>query len=204
MRGDHLGDMTSDHSMTRDLDETTFSTTDGLLKVQWDSEEESRQRIKLLQRKLQEIREEKEQEVQRRNEMIAHLKDQRQEKKAKMILEEKYTKKNAELQVFQEQKRCQEQEQDLKNQIEELQEKLEMWMDKYDKDIELKQRELNLLRNSRSNNLAEMQKLAKQFSEYEAVVIQDRREREEEQRKLEQEEREYKASVKVCSIWRAL
>uniref|UniRef100_A0A8C4RSI7 Uncharacterized protein n=1 Tax=Erpetoichthys calabaricus TaxID=27687 RepID=A0A8C4RSI7_ERPCA len=166
MRGDHLGDMTSDHSMTRDLDETTFSTTDGLLKVQWDrqfaeavikdtlqevrstgtfhkllqavememdqkaglqdiiaSEEESRQRIKLLQRKLQEIREEKEQEVQRRNEMIAHLKDQRQEKKAKMILEEKYTKKNAELQVFQEQKKCQEQEQDLKNQIEHLKNK---------------------------------------------------------------------------------
>ena len=46
--------------------------------------------MKMLQRKLIEVRKEKEQELQQRNEAIAHLKDQLQETKAKTNMEGKF------------------------------------------------------------------------------------------------------------------
>lgn len=43
-----------------------------------------------------------------------------------------------------------------------LEEKLEYWMEKYEKDTESKQQELNTLKASKANDLAALQELAKQ------------------------------------------
>ncbi|KAJ8280517.1 hypothetical protein GJAV_G00055800 [Gymnothorax javanicus] len=135
------------------------------------SEEDGRRRTKALQRQLLDIRKEKVLELQRRHELIAHLKDQQLETKAKTDLEMKFVTKNSELQVYQEQKLNSMKEKDLEAEIERLQkkleeertsrtemerflkedqsaleEKLEMWMDRYEKDMEDKQQELNTMK----------------------------------------------------------
>lgn len=134
-------------------------------------EEESRKLVKTLQRQLLEVKKEKESEIQQRNEMIAHLKDQLQEMKAKTSMEGKYIKKDAEVRVSCTQKRCQQGESSLKEDLETLhykideearvnseietylrqhhqilEEKVEYWMDKYDRDVEQKQHELDVLK----------------------------------------------------------
>ncbi|XP_041120287.1 dynein regulatory complex protein 9-like [Polyodon spathula] len=193
------------------------------------SEEEGRRRMKALQRQLQDIRKEKELELQRRNEMIAHLKDQLQEMKAKTGLEEKYMKKSCELQVTQGQKICGEHEhkhlddiQRLKDKLDEetrshleienflkhhqteLEEKLEFWMEKYDKDIDAKQHELTMLKTAKANDLARLQELAKQYRECEQVVMEDRVEKENERKRRGQEELEYKSCTKIQAWWRGI
>ncbi|TFK04941.1 putative chitinase 3 [Platysternon megacephalum] len=151
-------------------------------------EEEGRKEIKSLQKRLQDVKKEKELELQNRNEMIAYLKDQLQEMKAKTDMESRYVKKETELQVYQTQKKCSNAESDLFNDIEKLriktdeeirvhveienflrqqqmklEEKLEYWMEKYEKDTEAKQQELNTLKTSKANDLAALQELAKQL-----------------------------------------
>ena len=74
--------------------------------VSGDREEDSRKRVKQLQKQLVEVKKEREHEVQKRNEMIAHLKDQLQEMKAKTGMESKYVKKVVDVSVAQTQKRC--------------------------------------------------------------------------------------------------
>uniref|UniRef100_A0A8C0GBK8 IQ motif containing G n=1 Tax=Chelonoidis abingdonii TaxID=106734 RepID=A0A8C0GBK8_CHEAB len=81
-------------------------------------EEEGRKEIKSLQKRLQDVKKEKELELQNRNEMIAYLKDQLQEMKAKTDMESRYVKKDTELQVYQTQKKCSNAESDLFNEIE--------------------------------------------------------------------------------------
>ena len=88
-------------------------------------EEASRKRVKQLQRAIIENRKEQEVELQKRNELIAHLKDQLQETKAKTSMESKYIKKDAEVRVTCSQKKCQQTEQELKNQIVELNRQIE-------------------------------------------------------------------------------
>ncbi|XP_038272929.1 dynein regulatory complex protein 9 isoform X3 [Dermochelys coriacea] len=151
-------------------------------------EEEGRKEIKSLQKQLQDVKKEKDLELQNRNEMIAYLKDQLQEMKAKTDMESRYVKKDTELQVYQTQKKCSNAESDLFNEIEKLriktdeeirvhmeienflrqqqmklEEKLEYWMEKYEKDTESKQQELNTLKASKANDLAALQELAKQL-----------------------------------------
>lgn len=69
-------------------------------------EENGRKRVRELQRKLQDIKKEKEQDLQDRKGMIAHIKDQLQEAKARTNMEGKYIKKSAEVSIAQTQKRC--------------------------------------------------------------------------------------------------
>lgn len=45
-----------------------------------------------------------------------------------------------------------------------LGEKLEYWMERYEKDMEDKQQELNALKNAKASNLAQLQDLAKKVS----------------------------------------
>ena len=56
--------------------------------------------------------------VQQRNEMIAHLKDQLQEMKAKASMEGKYIRKDAEVRVSVTQRKCQQTEASLKQDLE--------------------------------------------------------------------------------------
>ncbi|KAH1165957.1 dynein regulatory complex protein 9 isoform X2 [Mauremys mutica] len=190
-------------------------------------EEEGRKEIKSLQKWLQDVKKEKELELQNRNEMIAYLKDQLQEMKAKTDMESRYVKKDTELQVYQTQKKCSNAESDLFNEIEKLriktdeeirvhveienflrqqqmklEEKLEYWMEKYEKDTESKQQELNTLKASKANDLAALQELAKQCRLFEQAIMEDRVEKEAARRKVEQDALELKSVKKLQAWWR--
>uniref|UniRef100_A0A8C7UU18 Dynein regulatory complex protein 9 n=1 Tax=Oncorhynchus mykiss TaxID=8022 RepID=A0A8C7UU18_ONCMY len=190
-------------------------------------EEGGRRKTKALQRQLLDIRKEKTLELQRREEMTAHLKDQLQEMKAKTGLERKYVKSSAELLVYQGQKINTHSEKQLEDEIRlqqerleeerrvhmemetflkehqtSLGEKLEVWMERYERDMEDKQQELNSLRNNKANNLSQLQELAKKYRDSEQVVIEDRMEKEALRRKLEKEHMERDAATKIQSWWR--
>lgn len=83
-----------------------------------------------------------------------------------------------------------------------LEDKVEYWMDKYDRDVEQKQHELDVLKASKANDLAKLQELTQKYSEYEKVVIEDRVAKEQARRKAEQELEELKSAVKIQSWWR--
>ncbi|XP_007899856.1 dynein regulatory complex protein 9 [Callorhinchus milii] len=190
-------------------------------------EEEGRKKIAVLQRHLQDMRQEKESELQRKDEIIAHLKDQLQEMKAKTNMERKYMKKNAELQVLQTQKKCAQNEQELQDEFEclknktdqeirvhleienflkqhqtEMEENLEHWMEKYDKDTDAKQLELNFLKITKSNDVERLKNLSAQYLMSEQVIIEDRKERDNERKRRIQEETELNAIIKLQSWWR--
>ncbi|XP_010901596.1 dynein regulatory complex protein 9 isoform X3 [Esox lucius] len=190
-------------------------------------EEEGRQRTKALQRQLLDIRKEKALQLQRRKEMIAYLKDQLQDMKTKTAREKKYVKNSTELLVYQGQKLNRYSEKQLEDEInllhkgleeeksvhmkmetflKELQtslgEKLEVWMERYERDMEDKQQELNNLQHNKANNLSQLQELAKKYRDSELVVIEDRMEKEAIHRQLEKEQTEQDAATKIQSWWR--
>uniref|UniRef100_A0A8D2J0H6 IQ motif containing G n=1 Tax=Varanus komodoensis TaxID=61221 RepID=A0A8D2J0H6_VARKO len=188
-------------------------------------EEMGRKKIKCLQKQLSDVKKEMDFEVQNRNEMIAYLKDQLQEMKAKTDMESRYVKKDTELQVAQVQKRCSAAENDLQNEIEKLrnqteqeirvhldiesflkqhiEEKLEYWMEKYEKDTEAKQQALNALKSSRAADQAALQELAKQVGRKAGqAIIEDRKEKERARKKVEQDALEAKSLLKVS--WTSL
>ncbi|XP_041038644.1 dynein regulatory complex protein 9 [Carcharodon carcharias] len=192
-------------------------------------EEEGRRKIKVLKKQLQNLQKEREAEQQHKNEMIAHLKDQMQEMKAKTAMEGKYMKKNAELQVFQAQKKCADEENKLQEDVQlmkskidqeirihleiekflkqnqtELEENLEFWMEKYDKDIETKQSELSTLKSNKISDLQRLKEYSEKYLTYERVIIEDRVERENEWKKRTQEEKEFKSIIKLQSWWRGV
>uniref|UniRef100_A0A8D2KSV8 IQ motif containing G n=1 Tax=Varanus komodoensis TaxID=61221 RepID=A0A8D2KSV8_VARKO len=190
-------------------------------------EEMGRKKIKCLQKQLSDVKKEMDFEVQNRNEMIAYLKDQLQEMKAKTDMESRYVKKDTELQVAQVQKRCSAAENDLQNEIEKLrnqteqeirvhldiesflkqqqmsiEEKLEYWMEKYEKDTEAKQQALNALKSSRAADQAALQELAKQVGRKAGqAIIEDRKEKERARKKVEQDALEAKSLLKAGRGW---
>ncbi|XP_033006781.1 dynein regulatory complex protein 9 isoform X4 [Lacerta agilis] len=192
-------------------------------------EEMGRKKIKSLQKQLSDVKKEKEFELQNRNEMIAYLKDQLQEMKAKTDMENRYVKKDTDLQVAQTQMKCFEAENDLQNEIEKLrnqteqetrvhmdienflkqqqksiEEKLEYWMDKYERDTEAKQQELNSLKASRAADQAALQELAKQCLICEQAIIEDRKEKEAAKKKIEQDALELRSILKLQAWWRGM
>lgn len=192
-------------------------------------EEMGRRKIKALQKQLSDVKKEKEFELQNRNEMIAYLKDQLQEMKAKTDMENRYVKKDAELQVAQVQKKCSNAENDLQNEIDKLrnqmeqeirvhmdienflkrqqlsiEEKLEYWMDKYEKDTEAKQQALNALKFSRAADQAALQEVARQVLLCEQAIIEDRKEKEAARRKVEQDALELRSALKLQAWWRGM
>jgi len=192
-------------------------------------EEESRKKVKQLQKSLVEVRKEREVEVQKRNEMIAHLKDQLQETKAKTAMESKYIKKDAEVRVACAQRKCQMTETELKDETKDLEhkledesrcnaeiesylkthhtlleEKVEFWMDKYDTDIEAKQQELDSLKTAKAQDLARLQELTQKYQEYEKVVQEDKVEKERQRRQEERQLEQLNACTKIQSWWRGV
>ncbi|XP_044798708.2 dynein regulatory complex protein 9 isoform X2 [Bubalus bubalis] len=190
-------------------------------------EENGRKKIKSLQKQLLNVKKERQAEVQNRNEYIAHLKDQLQEMKAKTNMENRYMKRNTELQISQTQKKCSKTEELLLEEIEKLrlkteeenrihaeielflrkeqqklEEKLEFWMEKFDKDTEMKQNELNALKAAKASDLAHLQELAKTIREYEQVIIEDRIEKEKTRKKREQDDLELRSIIKLQAWWR--
>ncbi|XP_032262045.1 dynein regulatory complex protein 9 [Phoca vitulina] len=190
-------------------------------------EEKGKKQIRSLQKQLLNVKRERQAEVQSRNEYIAHLKDQLQEMKAKTNMENRYMKKNTELQISQTQKKCNRTEELLLEEIEKLrlkteeenrihmeiemflrkeqqklEEKLEFWMEKFDKDTEMKQNELNALKAAKASDLAHLQELAKTIREYEQVITEDRLEKEKTRKKTEQDDLELKSIIKLQAWWR--
>uniref|UniRef100_A0A8I3W224 Dynein regulatory complex protein 9 n=1 Tax=Callithrix jacchus TaxID=9483 RepID=A0A8I3W224_CALJA len=190
-------------------------------------EEKGRKQIISLQKQLINVKKEQQFEVQSQNEYIANLKDQLQEMKAKTNLENRYMKINTELQIAQTQKKCNRTEELLLEEIEKLrmkteeetrvhmeiemflrkeqqklEEKLEFWMEKYDKDTEMKQNELNALKVAKASDLAHLQDLAKTIREYEQIITEDRIEKEKSRKKVEQDLLELKSVIKIQAWWR--
>ncbi|KAL7878455.1 hypothetical protein AOLI_G00094290 [Acnodon oligacanthus] len=190
-------------------------------------EEEGRLRAKALQRQLVDVQKEKTQELQRREELTAHLKDQLQELKERTSLRKKYVKSSAELLVYEGQKLYTQKENEMEDEIRLLKEKLdeetrvhmemvsflkdnqtrlggklEYWMERYEKDTEDKQQELNTLKINKTNNLAQLQDLAKKYREREQVIIEDRLEKENLRKQLEKDRLERDAATKIQSWWR--
>nr|XP_013015632.1 IQ domain-containing protein G isoform X1 [Cavia porcellus] len=83
-----------------------------------------------------------------------------------------------------------------------LQEKLEFWMEKFDKDTEMKQNKLNALKATKASDLAHLQDLAKTIREYEQVIIEDRIEKEKTRKKIKQDVLELKSAIKLQAWWR--
>ncbi|NWJ00425.1 DRC9 protein, partial [Crypturellus undulatus] len=190
-------------------------------------EEEGKKEIKSLQQQLQDVKKETEMELQERDNIIAFLSDQLQEMKAKTDMESSYVKKNTELQVQQTQKKCSNAENDLgketvrlrsrtdeeirvhveienflRQQQMKVEEKLEYWMDKYEKDTEAKDQELNSLKELKASNLEMLQRLARECQMFEEVIISDRLEKEAARRQLEQDALELKSLLKLQAWWR--
>ncbi|KAM6223944.1 dynein regulatory complex protein 9 [Rhynchocyon petersi] len=190
-------------------------------------EERGRRQIKSLQKQLVNVKKERQVEVQSRNDYIAHLKDQLQEIKAKTNMESRYMKKNTDLQIAQTRKKCNRAEEQLLDEIEKLRmkteeenrihteietflkkeqqkldEKLEFWMEKYDRDTEMKQNELNALKVAKASDLAHLQELAKMLREYEQVIIEDRIEKEKVRKKIAQDDLELRSAIKLQAWWR--
>ncbi|XP_020841676.1 dynein regulatory complex protein 9 isoform X1 [Phascolarctos cinereus] len=190
-------------------------------------EENMKKQIKSLQKELQDIKNQRQVEAQGQNEYIANLKDQLQELKAKTNMESRYVKKNTDLQIAQTQKKCNKNEEVLLEEIDKLrlkieeevrvhleiesflkkeqqklEEKLEYWMEKYDKDTEMKQNELNSLKSAKASDLATLQDLAKQLREFEQVIIEDRLEKEKARKKIDQDALELKSIIKLQAWWR--
>ncbi|XP_045358359.1 dynein regulatory complex protein 9 isoform X2 [Leopardus geoffroyi] len=205
----------------------TIMSMETLKKIQVDREEKGRKQIRSLQKQLLNVKRERQAEVQSRNEYIAHLKDQLQEMKAKTNLENRYMKRNTELQISQTQKKCNRTEELLLEEIEKLrlkteeenrihmeietflrkeqqklEEKLEFWMEKFDKDTEMKQNELNALKSAKASDLAHLQDLAKMIREFEQVIIEDRIEKEKTRKKIEQDHLELKSVLQLQAWWR--
>ncbi|XP_049641910.1 dynein regulatory complex protein 9 [Suncus etruscus] len=191
------------------------------------SEEKGRKQIKSLQKQLLNVKRERQVEIQSQNEYISHLKDQLQELKAKTNMENRYMKMNSELQISQTMKKCNKAEELLVEEIEKLrqkteeenrihqeieiflrkqqqtlEEKLEFWMEKYDKDTEAKQNELNALKVAKNNDLIHLQEIAKTIREYEQVIIEDRIEKETFRKKRERDVLELKSIIKLQAWWR--
>lgn len=190
-------------------------------------EEKGRKQIKSLQKQLLNVKRERQVEIQSQNEYISHLKDQLQELKAKTNMENRYMKMNSELQISQTMKKCNKAEELLLEEIEKLrqkteeenrihqeieiflrkqqqtlEEKLEFWMEKYDKDTETKQNELNALKVAKNNDLIHLQEIARTIREYEQVIIEDRIEKETFRKKRERDMLELKSIIKLQAWWR--
>ncbi|KAM7160625.1 dynein regulatory complex protein 9 isoform 1-T2 [Macrochelys suwanniensis] len=136
-------------------------------------EEEGRKEIKSLQKRLHDVKKEKDLELQKLR-----------------IKTDEETRVHMEIENF------------LRQQQMKLEEKLEYWMEKYEKDTESKQQELNTLKASKANDLAALQELAKQCRLFEQVIIEDRVEKEAARRKVEQDALELKSVKKLQAWWR--
>eukprot|EP00079_Xenopus_tropicalis_P036119 XP_017949890.1 PREDICTED: IQ domain-containing protein G isoform X2 [Xenopus tropicalis] len=138
-------------------------------------EEDGRKKIKSLQKQIQEVKQEKELEM--------------QSVKEKMDEEIRV---HMEIENF------------LRQHQQEMEQKLEYWMEKYDKDTEEKQAELNSLKASRAHDLTVLQELATKCKDFEKVITEDRLEKEKAQMHKMQEMKELASVIKLQAWWRGV
>ncbi|XP_073709399.1 dynein regulatory complex protein 9 isoform X1 [Misgurnus anguillicaudatus] len=190
-------------------------------------DEERRIRIKTLQKQLLDICKEKTEECERLKESIAHLRHQVENTRMKTECQRTFVKSCTQQLVCQgqktnshiekeledevmmtvkktkeEEKVSMESEAFLKSQHAGLQEQMQYWTTRYEKDLETKEQELTALRNKKANNLAQLHELSKKCRDMQQVIIEDRRQKEEMRVQLETEQRERDAAIKIQSWWR--
>lgn len=222
---DEIKDCGKFDSLVRSVDEELLRK--GRYKAAQQSEAQARRDLRQLTRELATTRKEKEQEIHEMTEMMAHLKDQLQEMKAKTNLEGKYVKKSAENRLEMNSTLKRMEEQILINELEELrkdmemenrahtdvknfllkkrrflEDKVEYWMEKYEKDTEAKSNELAQLKSDKERDLKILQELARTYDDYERVVVEDQTEKKRIRDKAEREELELKTSIKLQAWWR--
>ncbi|NXU93756.1 DRC9 protein, partial [Xiphorhynchus elegans] len=191
--------------------------------------EEGKKEIKSLQKQLQDVKRQTERELQNRDKIIDCLKEKLQEKTAKLQTETSYMKKNTNLQVHQTQKKCSseenaldmeiqrlrsktdeenqlhtENENFLKQQYQMVQEKLEYWMEKYEKDTDAKEEELDDLKALKAENLATMQQFAKECLKFEETIITDRSEKDTKRKQRERDDLELRSILKLQAWWKGM
>ncbi|NXY02159.1 DRC9 protein, partial [Pteruthius melanotis] len=189
--------------------------------------EKGKKDIKALQKQLQDVKKQAEKDLQDRDNVIDRLKDKLQEKTARLNTESYYMKKHTDLQVQLTQKKCSNAENALEKEIqnlkskfdeeiqlhmetenfltqqyEKVKDKLEYWMEKYKKDTDAKDEELDDLRALKAENLETMQRFAKECLIYEATIITDRSDKEAKRKQIEQEALELKSALKVQAWWK--
>ncbi|NWW76764.1 DRC9 protein, partial [Climacteris rufus] len=189
--------------------------------------EKGKKEIKSLQKQLQDVKKQTEKDLQNRDKVIDRLKDKLQEKTARLNTESYYMKKNTHLQVHLTQKMCSKAENALEREIQNLKSKtdeeiqlhmetenflmqqyqkveakLEYWMEKYEKDTNAKDEELDDLRALKADNLETMQRFAKECLAFQFTIITDRSEKEAKRKQKEQKALELKSALKLQSWWK--
>ncbi|NXV08030.1 DRC9 protein, partial [Cettia cetti] len=189
--------------------------------------EKGKKEIKALQKQLQDVKTQADKDLQNRDKVIDYLKDKLQERTAKLNTESYYMKKNTDLQNQLTQKKYSSAENALQKEIQNLKsktdeeiqlhketenflmqqyqvvkEKLEYWMEKYNKDTAAKDEELDDLRALKTENLETMQRFAKECLTFHATIIIDRTDKEAKRKLREQEALELKSAVKVQAWWK--
>ncbi|TRZ18067.1 hypothetical protein HGM15179_009070 [Zosterops borbonicus] len=192
-------------------------------------EEKGKSDIKALQKQLQDVKTQADKDLQDRDKVIDCLEDKLQERTAKLNTESYFMKRNMDLQTQVIQKRCSSAENALEKEIqnwksktdEEIQlhmetenflmqqcqmvkEKLEYWIEKYNKDTAAKDEELHDLRSLKAENFETMQRYAKECLTFQATIIIDRTDKEAKRKQREQEALELKSAVKVQAWWKGL
>ncbi|KAL2301218.1 hypothetical protein Nmel_011782 [Mimus melanotis] len=190
-------------------------------------EEKGKKEIKALQKQLQDVKKQTDKDLQNRDEAIDRLKDKLQENTAKWNIESYYMKRNTDLQIHLTQRKCSNAEialekeiQNLKSKTDEeiqlhtetenfltqqyqkVKEKLEYWMEKYNKDTAAKDEEMDDLKALKAENLETMQRFAKECLTFQATIIIDRTDKEAKRKQREQEALEQKSALKVQAWWK--
>ncbi|NXU18780.1 DRC9 protein, partial [Pardalotus punctatus] len=189
--------------------------------------EKGKEEIKSLQKQLQDVKKETEEDLQNQDKVIDRLKDKLQEQTAILNTESYYLKKNTDLQVHLTQKKCSNAENALEKEIQNLKtvideeiqvhteteiflmqqyqkvkEKLEYWMEKYKKETDAKDQELDDLRALKAKNFKTMQKYAKECLVFQETIIMDRTEKDMRKEQIKQEALELKSALKVQAWWK--
>ncbi|XP_059363095.1 dynein regulatory complex protein 9 isoform X2 [Carassius carassius] len=165
-------------------------------------EEEGRLRIKALQKELLDIHKQKTEECVRLEELVAYLRDQVQDIRMRSNRQGKFVNSCAEQLVCQGLKVNSQKEKELEDEVGNLQEKLQFWIQRYEKDMEKKEQEITALQNKRNVSQARIQELSKKCRDMQEVIIEDRTEKERLRAKLEKEQKERDAATKIQAWWR--
>jgi len=187
------------------------------------------EKIEELTKRLNSVRQTRALEVGKRKKRLAFLKNELQELKAKTRMEDNFLLKSTHAEVEWTKKRNAYDENRLSgdiakinNDIEketrinsemesfiglhqaELEQQVELWMDKYEKDYDAKMKELTTLKKMMATDKERLEELTVLYAEYENIIVTDRIERERERRRKEKERRENEATLRIQSWWRGV
>ncbi|XP_032924129.1 dynein regulatory complex protein 9 isoform X2 [Catharus ustulatus] len=225
-QGKTEGQKSTQHS-SKSAKKRTTRAAKKLKKIYADREEKGKKEIKALQKQLQDVKKQTDKDLKNRDEAIDRLKDKLEENTAKWNTESYYMKRSTDLQIHLTQRKCSNAEMALEKEIQNLKsktdeeiqlhmeaenfltqqyqkvkEKLEYWMEKYEKDTAAKDEEIDDLKALKADNLETMQRFAKECLLFQTTIIIDRTDKEAKRKQIEQEALEQKSALKVQAWWK--